>query len=103
MTDEELAIAYADKIAEEYRDVKSDNGGYVNIKEAYLNGLKAGRKAQWHKVADGDLPEEGVEVLNDSGVKVIRVNGHWRYVYGDEWEDDAHPDYWCEVPEYTEE
>jgi len=73
-----------------------------DLKLAFLAGLKAGRP-QWHKVADGDFPPEYTEVLNDDGVKVIRVNGHWRYVYGGEWEDDACVDYWCEIPTYTEE
>lgn len=63
---------------------------------------KAGRP-KWHKVADGDFPKEGTEVLNDDGVKVILMNGHWRYVYGDEWEDDAYVDYWCEIPKFENE
>jgi hypothetical protein len=67
----------------------------------YNKGLEAGRP-KWHKVADGDLPPENTEVLTDDGVKVIRINGHWRYVYGDEWEDDACVDHWCEIPKFEE-
>ena len=68
----------------------------------FLDGLKAGRP-KWHKVADGDLPKEGTEVLNDDGVVVVLLKGHWRYVHGGEWEDDACVDHWCEIPQYTEE
>ena len=64
--------------------------------------FNAGR-LKWHKVADGDLPPENTEVLNDDGVKVILIHGHWRYFYGDAWEDDACVYHWCKVPQYTEE
>lgn len=69
----------------------------------FLAGLKAGRLTKWHSVADDDLPKEGTEVLNDDGTKVIRIDGHWRYVHGTVWEEDAYIDHWCEIPKYTEE
>lgn len=94
MADEELA--------KEYAKPWKASLAYVSVKEAYLTGLKAGRLTKWHKVADGDLPEEGVEVLNDDGVAVILLKGHWRYVYGGEWEDDACLDHWCEIPKFEE-
>jgi len=33
-----------------------------SIKQAHLAGLKAGRP-KWHKVADGDLPNENVKLI----------------------------------------
>lgn len=65
-----------------------------------LEGLKIGSPIKWHSVVDGDLPSENMEVLNDNGVRVVRINGHWRYVNGDVWEDDAHLDHWCEIPKF---
>lgn len=76
------------------------------IRKSFLAGFKAGFKAggtKWHRVADGDLPKEYTEVLQENGVKVILIGGHWRYVYGAKWEDDAIVYYWCEIPTYTEE
>ena len=105
MKDEAMAESFASSF--DY----TDNSNYENkyqkesekiAYESYLAGLKAGR-TQWHNVADGDLPEEGTEVLNDDGVQVVRINGHWRYVHGDEWEDDAHLDHWCEIPQFKED
>lgn len=80
-----------------------DMGIRKPCKDAFLAGLKAGRLTKWHSVANGDLPEEGVEVLNDNGAAVILLKGHWRYVYGGEWEDDACLNHWCEIPEFKEE
>ncbi len=53
MIDKEMAEEYSNKTC-----------GYVRveIQQAFLAGLKAGRP-QWHKVADGDLPKENQEVL----------------------------------------
>jgi hypothetical protein len=104
MTDEEMAKAWTRGHTEIFVD---EELGMEHFKEpaseeSYLAGLKAGRP-KWHKAADGDLPEEETEVLNDDGVEIILINGHWRYVYGSEWEDDAHVDHWCEIPKYTEE
>ena len=71
MTDEEMA--------EEY--VKSNNPEWElegelechrtnrEVKQAFLAGLEAGRP-KWHKVADGDLPNENV--------KLILVRDRWK-------------------------
>lgn len=67
-----------------------------------LEEFKAGN-LKWHSVADGDLPPENMEVLNDDGVGVVRINGHWRYVDSEKWEDDALLDHWCEIPRFEEE
>ena len=74
----------------------------------FLAGLKAG-KLQWHKVADGDLPQYGYKVLSEKGVPVIynRDTNNW-FEYSPnadniklaKWEE---PIAWCEIPQYTEE
>ena len=102
------AEEYAEVSTNEYKDGLVDIDDISVLKEAitdgFLAGLKAGRP-QWHDLRENpnDLPKEGMEVLNDDGVEVVRINGHWRYVYGDEWEDDAHLDYWCEIPTFDKE
>ena len=56
MKDEEMA----DKYAEEYFGKKTELVEVWKLKsckENFLAGLKAGRP-QWHKVANGDLPEK---------------------------------------------
>ena len=105
------------ELARKYINSCTKRAGFVILTEGIMNDfidlfvagfmkcleLKAGRP-QWHDLRKDpcDLPEEGVEVLNDDGVKVVRINGHWRYVYGEEWEDDAYLDHWCEIPKYKE-
>lgn len=125
MTDRELAEEYADRIAEEYRDVKSDGGGYVNIKEAFLAGLKEGQKncncvhtdnskvierlenqvPQWHDLRKdpNDLPDsERVVSLAVWGVEkpIFDFYRHslkeWNYTP----EGDAIA--WCELPKFEE-
>lgn len=43
IADEKIATKYADKIAEEYRDIKSDCSGYSIIIDAVLYGLKVNK------------------------------------------------------------
>lgn len=103
MTDEEkLAEEYAEGMAVYYESAHGSIPSQFKkyLKKAYLAGLKA-RGPIWHRVAEGDLPKEYTEVLQENGVKVILIGGH-RYVYGAKWEDDAIVDYWCEIPTYTE-
>ena len=111
MTDEEMAYEYA----------KYEDNGRVSVNDdkfkAFLAGLKAGR-TKWHKVADGDLPEYGVEVLDENGDKVrYEMEGYAGYsgqlpslsgwiAYSEYEERDVEVDApiaWCEVPQYTEE
>ena len=69
--------------------------------------FNAGR-LKWHKVADGDLPENGIEVLNENCDKVrYDVIGYSGWIAYSDYEEryvevDA-PIAWCEVPIYTEE
>lgn len=103
----ELARKYINKCTKRARFVILTEGIMNDFIDLFVAGfmkcLELNKEVKWHKAADGDLPEEEIEVLNDDGVEVMLINGHWRYVYGSEWEDDAHVDHWCEIPEYTEE
>ena len=100
MTDKEMA--------EEYVKKNCDDSLYSfrsqELKEAYLAGLKASRQ-EWHKVADGDLPEHEVNVLVLHSVQCIDI-AHYNYDYK-EWHftDSIVRDViaWCEIPKYTEE
>jgi len=58
MTDKEMAKAYEEKA----ECIETDDYGHkvygcLEIEQAFLDGLKAGRP-QWHIVADGDLPKD---------------------------------------------
>lgn len=101
MTDEEMADQFA-------------NNGYAlgctitpfeSAKEGFLAGLKAGRPKR-HKVADGDLPEEGKKVLLYAKDKDCYMgyleNGAWHYEGG----FYACPDFvvaWSELLPFEEE
>ena len=97
MTDEEMADKYV-----------IDTGNNDCTIEAFLAGLKEGRP-KWHKVADGDLPKVGVQVLSEQGTLVIyKGDGFYWVEYSPnadniklrKWEE---PSAWCEIPKYTEE
>jgi hypothetical protein len=97
MTDEEMADKYV-----------IDTGNNDCTIEAFLAGLKAGRP-KWHKVADGDLPKVGVQVLSEQGTLVVYKGDGFNWVeYSPnadsiklrKWEE---PIAWCEIPKYTEE
>lgn len=113
MTDEELIKLSRENLR------KSRQGSLCECyDEAFIKGYRLSEKRikeleaqvekmKWHKVADGDLPKEGVEVLNKDGDKVIYDAGGsqgWmayseycgRYVEVDE------PVAWCEIPKYIE-
>ena len=111
MTDEELAEDRATKFADINFNKPDNYGstkevGHFSYYTGFFAGLEAGRP-KWHKVADGDFPKEGVEVLDKDGDKVIYDAGGsqgWiayseycgRYVEVDE------PIAWCEIPKYIE-
>ena len=57
MTDKEMAEKYEEKI--DYIEVNDDGKRIydsIDIQQAYIAGLKAGRKEKWHYIKDGDLP-----------------------------------------------
>ena len=67
MKDEELAEEYLQSIEGDDCVIITDR---EERKQAFLAGLKAGRP-QWHKVADGDLPE-----VDNRIVLCVCVNGY---------------------------
>lgn len=82
MIDEEMAEEY---LKDESKWLIEDNeGNLINItkkvKEAFLAGLKADRP-HWHKVADGDLPNDYRYVWTNVGAGYY--DGEcWREEYG---------------------
>lgn len=77
MKDEEMAEGFAnEKCKDCYMCSYSEHKNPYKIcqrrkdrKQAFLAGLKAGRP-QWHKVTDGDLPNENV--------KLVLVRDRWK-------------------------
>ena len=116
MTEEEMAEEYEENA--EYIEV-DDYGrkvyGSIEIEDAFLAGLKAG-KPKWHKVADGDLPEENhfVLVLNKQTGYEIARHAPFEEYHLDNWvtvdnrsllpfNNNPSVIAWCEIPKYTEE
>ena len=77
-------------------------------KQAFLAGLEAGRP-KWHKVADGDLPNENKLYLvatREGGLIISYYNGaYWETRYNISAFGHAVEFViaWCEIPQYTEE
>lgn len=103
MTDEEMAHEYAIENWEHYEEGQSD---YAALKQAHLAGLEAGRP-KWHKVADGDLPNENKRYLCKikgfvgSGISYECFDydteySSWKNACGDVIE-------WCEIPTFDKE
>lgn len=88
MTDEEMADKYV-----------IDTGNNDCTIDAFLARLKAGG-LKWHKVADGDLPDNTDNVLSDKGVIVYYNFTHACWV--DERASVEIDDVvaWCEIPQY---
>ena len=108
MTDEEMAKEYVDEngFGSDCNNLTSFDAN-MEIEKAFLAGLKAGR-LKWHKVADGDLPKVGVQVLSEQGTLVVYKGDGFNWVeYSPnadnlklrKWEE---PIAWCEIPKYTE-
>jgi len=89
MTDEEMADKYV-----------IDTGNNDCTIEAFLAGLKAGRP-KWHKVADGDLPNDNRTVFDEAGDRFYYFRGH--FYYENDSIFDRQPIAWCDIPKYTEE
>lgn len=108
MTEWELAVQYADKVALEYIGVKSDYGGYANIRDAFLNGLRLGKQTKWHKVADGDLPKKDERFVANVSIPVMTQNNDFAsYSFDKEkWYsrgiEISNVIAWCEIPKYEE-
>lgn len=114
MTEEEMAKEYARENKKVYgSDEYADITDYINIKEAFLAGLKAG-KPKWHKVADGEYPSK--EQLGKSFIVAFAFNDKTQEYYSFDCAEyidkenfcthtnnDDKVIAWCEIPKYTEE
>lgn len=74
MTDKELAEKYEEKI--DYIEVNDDGKRIydsIDIQQAYIAGLKTGRKEKWHNLRKNpkDLPNGYRAVLNQEGKTTI--------------------------------
>lgn len=74
MTDKELAEEYEEKI--DYIEVNDDGKKLydsIDIQQAYIAGLKTGRKEKWHNLRNNpkDLPNGYRAVLNQYGKTTI--------------------------------
>lgn len=112
MTENELKEKM-DKDLDEALDVKNIiDFHFALLEKAYIKGLNTGlmvSRVKWHKVADGDLPKNGVLVLSEKGTLVVYQGDCFRWVeYSPnsdniklrKWEE---PIAWCEIPKYTED
>lgn len=104
MTDEEMAVNWIRSQGWSEENLPSDE--FLEKMQDYLAGLKAGRP-KWHKVADGDLPNENKRYLCKikgfvgSGISYECFDydteySSWKNACGDVIA-------WCEIQKYTEE
>lgn len=112
MTDEEIAEEYAKGLCKTCKvDVCRHSTIQTcaikeSLKQAHLDGLKAGRP-KWHKVADGDYPpyEKGnytINVLTDCGdIAYYNYSLDCWIAEPSSVEIDP-PKAWCEIPKFEE-
>ena len=98
MTDKELAEKYEEKI--DYIEVNDDGKRIydsIDIQQAYIAGLKAGRKEKWHNLRKNpkDLPNGYRAVLNQEGKTTIYDPSR-----GFLGIDGVEVIAWCEIPKY---
>lgn len=102
MTDEEMAVNWIRSQGWSEETLPSDE--FRQMFQAFLAGLKTGKdtnvSTKWHKVADGDLPEESRTVLDEAGDRFYYFRGH--FYYDSDSRFDCSPIAWCEIPKYTE-
>ena len=98
MTDKELAEEYEEKI--DYIEVNDDGKRIydsIDIQQAYIAGLKTGRKEKWHDLRKNpkDLPNGYRAVLNQEGKTTIYDPSRgFLGLYG------VGVIAWCEIPKY---
>ena len=104
MTDEEMAVNWIRSQGWSEENLPSDE--FLEKMQDYLAGLEAGRP-KWHKVADGDLPNENKRYLCKikgfvgSGISYECFDydteySSWKNACGDVIE-------WCEIPTFDKE
>lgn len=100
MTDREMAEEWADKNITLAISMYNPQAESI-AKRAFLAGLKAGKDmnvpTKWHKVADGDLPKENKNVLNQSGEITMYESGRGFLGLG-----GIGVIAWCEIPTFTD-
>ena len=101
MTDKELAEKYEEKA--ECIEVNDDGKRIydsIDIQQAYIAGLKTGRKEKWHDLRKNpqDLPNGYRAVLNQEGKTAIYDPSR-----GFLGLDGAGVIAWCEIPKYLAE
>jgi len=103
--DEEMAEEYVNNQGKD--NILDFGENHIDVsfikREAFLEGLNAGRP-KWHKVADGDLPEEEAEyfVIFESDGTLYRGLESY-YPDTKEWSTICKIIAWCEIPKFEEE
>ena len=92
----------AREFAKPYTYLDVGDVGYPSIEEAYIKGYEDCEKENgvvWHNVADGDLPDNPRNVLDENGISCYYVKeiNTW-YVSYTAGFTVACPKYWCETP-----
>ena len=99
MTDIEKAEKYARENKKIIQCSCHNYDSEKDLKEAYLAGFKAARKAMWHDLRENpnDLPEDCA--INQDGKIVLydHINKVWRNDDADEYICDD-PIAWCDIP-----
>ena len=104
MTDEEMAKEYSKSVCAWIEDREPLDE--IDIQEAYLAGLKAGRP-KWHKVADGDLPKKDERFLSKISIPVMTQSNGFAF-YSFEYKKWCFQGKvvdviaWCELPQFTD-
>lgn len=113
MKDEEMAEEYCNHLQSEMLAYTPENPRQqrtvtlLDVEEAFLAGLKAGRP-QWHKVADGDLPpyekdNYTINVLTDCGDIAYYTYDDNCWVAEPSSVEIEPPIAWCEIPTFDKE
>jgi hypothetical protein len=114
MKDEEMAERYVNGIP----IFAEDGEGFsrIQMQRAFLAGLKAGRP-KFHKVADGDLPEEQKDMLMSDVLLLVvkrKLSTEYNFELGNYNFSEKEFEYthvigltdviaWCEIPKFEEE
>ena len=106
MTEEEMAEEYTAKngFGSDCNNLTSYDAN-KEIEQAFLAGLKAGRP-QWHKVADGDLPEVDNRIVLcvcENGYIDGKRNYKLKLLTRKEFSLFQPVIKWCEIPTFDKE
>ena len=105
MTDEEMAEEYKETV-HRWRDSKGELVQEEDVKQAFLDGLKAGRP-KWHNLRKNpdDLPKR-LNFMSETVVNQIGTPCHYNYEQ-ECWQNWSFieietPVAWCEIPTFTD-